>query len=113
MKYALIVLVALILQMDKTTIAFVVKYRNNVKIIKSNVENFKEDTLIKFRTCPAFPKQFIIQYENKLRNMMVDLDDPNELFDRKSKKINIISDESGDDGDRRATSNESESQISE
>lgn len=84
--------------MDKTTIAFVVKYRNNVKIIKSNVENFKEDTLIKFRTCPAFPKQFIIQYENKLRNMMVDLDEPNELFDRKSNKINIISDESGDDG---------------
>lgn len=29
---------------------------------------------------------------------MVDLDEPNELFDRKSNKINIISDESGDDG---------------
>lgn len=44
--------------------------------------------------------------------MMVDLDEPNELFDWKSNKINIISDESGDDGDRRATSNGSESEIS-
>ena len=93
--------------MDKTTIAFVVTYRNTVKIIKSNVENLKDDILIKFRSYPAFPKQFIIQYENKLCNTMVDLDEPN---DQKSNKINI-SDDSGDDGDRSATPNESESEF--
>ena len=61
--------------------------------------------------CPTFPKQLIIQYENKLFNMMVDLDEPNELFDRKSNQINIISDEIGDDGDTSATPNESESEV--
>ena len=43
---------------------------------------------------------------------MVDLDDPNELFDRKSNKINIISDNSGNDADRSATPNKSESEVS-
>ena len=93
--------------MDRTTIAFIT-YGNNVKIIKSNVENLKEDILIKFRTCPAFPKQLIIQYENTLSNMMIDLDEPNELFDRKSNKINISD---GDDANRSATPTESESEV--
>ena len=112
MKYTFIVIVALILQMDRTTKAFVITYKNNMKIIKINVKNLKKDILIKFRMCPAFPKQFIIQYENKLCDMMVDFDDPNELFDRKSNKINIISDNSGDDADRSATPNKSESEVS-
>ena len=73
---------------------------------------FKEDILIKFGMCPAFPKQLFIQYENNLCNMMVDLDEPNEIFDQKSNKINIISDDSGDDADRSATPNESEREVS-
>ena len=39
--YIFIVLVAIILQMNKTTIAFVAAYNNNLKIIKSTVENLK------------------------------------------------------------------------
>lgn len=42
----------------------------------------------------------------------VDLGQPNELFDQKSNNINIINDDSGDDADRSATPNKSESIVS-
>ena len=41
LKYIFIGLVAIILQIDRTTIAFVAAYKNNLKIIKSTVENLK------------------------------------------------------------------------
>ena len=42
---------------------------------------------------------------------MVNLNEPNQLFDSKSNHIDIISDDSGDDADRSATTNESKSEV--
>lgn len=44
-------------------------------------------------------------------NVMVNLNEPNQLFDSKSNHIDIISDDSGDDADRSATTNESKSEV--
>lgn len=43
--------------------------------------------------------------------MKVDLDKPNELFDQKSNRINVISDDSVDVTERSTTPNESKSEV--
>ena len=86
--------------MDKEVITFVVTYRNNVKIVRSSTQDVKDVVKIKFETCPAFPWGFIIQYDHKEYYIMVDLDEPDQLLDRRSNKLLIASDESGEDADR-------------
>ena len=98
--------------MDKEVITFVVTYRNNVKIVRSSTQDVKDVVKIKFETCPAFPRGFIIQYDHKEYNIMVDLDEPDQLLDRRSNKLLIASDESGEDSDKSGNtkvSSESES----
>ena len=46
--------------MDKEVIAFVVTYRKNIKIVKSSIQDVKDVVKVKFETCPAFPRRFII-----------------------------------------------------
>ena len=86
--------------MDKEVITFVVTYRNNVKIVRSSTQDVKDVVKIKFETCPAFPWGFIIQYDHKEYYIMVDLDEPDQLLDRRSNKLLIASDESGEDADK-------------
>ena len=98
--------------MDKEVITFVVTYRNNVKIVRSSTQDVKDVVKIKFETCPAFPWGFIIQYDHKEYYIMVDLDEPDQLLDRRSNKLLIASDESGEDADKSGNtkvSSESES----
>ena len=98
--------------MDKEVIAFVVTYRKNVKTVKSSIHDIKDVVKLKLETCPAFPRRFNIQYERKEYNIMVDLDEPDQLLDRRSNKLLIVSDDSGDDADKsgnRNVSSESES----
>ena len=98
--------------MDKEVIAFIVTYRKNVKIVKSSTQDPKDVVKVKFETCPAFPRGFIIQYEHKEYNIIVDLDEPDQLLDRRSNKLLIASDESDDDADKSGNtkvSSESES----
>ena len=98
--------------MDKEVITFVVTYRNNVKIVRSSTQDVKDVVKIKFETCPASPWGFIIQYDHKEYYIMVDLDEPDQLLDRRSNKLLIASDESGEDADRSGNtkvSSESES----
>ena len=99
--------------MDKEVIAFVVTYRNNVKIVKSSIQDIKDVVKVKFETCPAFPRRFSIQYEHKEYNIMVDLDEPDQLLDRKSNKLLIVRDDSGEDADKSGNTNvSSESESS-
>ena len=86
--------------MDKEVIAFVVTYRNNVKIVKSSIQDVKDVVKVKFKTCAAIPRRFIIQYEHKEYNIMVDLDEPDQLFYGRSNKLLIVSDDSGEDADK-------------
>ena len=98
--------------MDKEVIAFIVTYRKNVKIVKSSTQDPKDVVKVKFETCPAFPRGFIIQYEHTEYNIIVDLDEPDQLLDRRSNKLLIASDESDDDADKSGNtkvSSESES----
>ena len=98
--------------MDKEVIAFVVTYRNNVKIVKSSIQDVKDVVKVKLKTCSAFPRRFIIQYEHKEYNKMIDLDEPDQLFDGRSSKLLIVSDDSGEDADKSGNtkvSSESES----
>ena len=98
--------------MDKEVITFVVTYRNNVKIVRSSTQDVKDVVKIKFETCPALPWGFIIQYDHKEYYIMVDLDEPDQLLDRRSNKLLIASDESGEDADKSGNtkvSSESES----
>ena len=100
------------MQIDKEVIAFVVTYRNNVKIVKSSIQDVKDVVKVKFKTYPAFPRRFIIQYEHKEYNIMVDLDEPNQLFDGRSNILLIVNDDSGEDADKSGNtkvSSESES----
>ena len=100
--------------MDKEVIAFVVTYRNNVKIVKSSIQDVKDVVKVKFKTCPAFSRRFIIWYEHKEHNTMVDLDEPDQLLDRRSNKLLIVSDDSGEDADKSGnTKVSSESESSE
>ena len=71
-----------------------------------------KDLKVKFETFLAFPRQFIIQYEHKAYNIMVDLDEPDQLLDRRSNKLLIVSDDSDEDSDNSGNtklSSESES----
>ena len=100
--------------MDKEVIAFVVTYRNNVKIVKSSIQDVKDVVKVKLKTCPAFSRRFIIWYEHKEHNIMVDLDEPDQLLDRRSNKLLIVSDDSGEDADKSGnTKVSSESESSE
>ena len=99
--------------MDKEVIGFVVTYRNNVKIVKSSIEDIKDVVKVKFETCQAFPRRFNIQYEHKEYNIMVDLNEPDQLLHRRSNKSLIASDGSGEDADKSGNTNvSSESESS-
>ena len=99
--------------MDKEVIAFVVTYRNNVKIVKSSIQDMKDAVKVKFEICPSFPRTFSIQYEHKEYNIMVDLDEPDQLLDRRSNKLLIVSDDSGEDAYKSGNTNvSSESESS-
>ena len=99
--------------MDKEVIAFVLTYWNTVKIVKSSIQDVKDVVKVKFEVCPAFPRRFSIQYEHKEYSMMVDLDEPDQLLDRRSNKLLIVSDDSGEDAEKSGNTNvSSESQSS-
>ena len=56
---------------------------------------------------------FSIQHEHKEYNIMVDLNEPDQLLDRKSNKLLIVSDNSGEDADKSGNTNvSSESESS-
>ena len=86
--------------MDKEVIAFVVTYRNNVNIVKRSIQDVKDVVKGKFKTCPAFSRRIIIQYEHNEYNIMVDLYEPDQLFDGRSNKLLIVSDDSGENEDQ-------------
>ena len=88
------------LQIDKEVIAFVVTYRNNVKIVKSSIQDVKDTVKVKSEECTAIFRRFIIQYEQKEYNIMVDLDKLDQLLDCRSNRLLIVSDERGEDADK-------------
>ena len=99
--------------MDKEVIAFVVTYWNNVKIVKSSIQDIKDAVKVKFETCPAFPRRFSIEYEHMEYNIIVDLDESDQLLDHKSNKLLTVNDDSGEDADKNGNTNvSSESESS-
>ena len=86
--------------MDKEIISFITTYWNNVKIVKSSVQDVKDVVKVKFESCSAFPRRFIIQNEHKEYNIIIDLDEPDKLIDRRSNKLLIVNDGSDDNADK-------------
>ena len=78
--------------MEGELVAFIVTYKSNVKIVKSNFKNVRSNTKARFQKVATLPKNFTIQYENKYCDTMVDMDDYRDLLDRKSNKLVVFHD---------------------
>ena len=100
--------------MEGELVAFIVTYKSNVKIVKNNFKNVKSNIKGKFQKVATFPKNFMIQYENKYCDTMVDMDDYRDLLDRKSNKLVVLHNiDSGEDAEKsESATNETESETS-
>ena len=100
--------------MEGELVAFIVTYKSNVKIVENNFKNVRSDTKAKFQKVATFPKNVMIQYENKYCDTMVDMYDYRDQLGRKSNKLVVLHDiHSGEDADQNeSATNETESETS-
>ena len=63
------------------------------------MENVKD----KFESCPGYPQQFRVHFEQQGCDIFVDLDEPVQLMDRSSNILNVIADEKADEADKIAS----------
>ena len=85
------------------TIPFAVHYQNNMKEVKITISDFAENAKYKIESCPGFPQQFRLLFENKDCNIFVDLDEPLQLIDCPSNILNVIPNRKSDDADKIAS----------
>ena len=72
-------------------------YKNFSKVVQcKECTNIYDDAALKFSNCPIFPRRIKLQYEDEEVNDFIDLDSPIQLDQRKSGRINVLTEKTRD-----------------
>ena len=72
-------------------------YKNFSKVVQcKEYTNIYDDAALKFSNCPIFPRRIKLQYEDEEVNDFIDLDSPIQLDQRKSGRINVLTEKTRD-----------------